>query len=59
MQADKEQALKDGLENEHLPTCTPQVLLLLHNLASSASRTASRLVQALRTATPAVLRCSV
>ena len=52
-QVDKEQALQGSLNCDD--QCSPQVRMLLHNLASSAARTASRLVQTLRPASPAVL----
>ena len=54
-QADREQALQDARETDEMATCTPQVLLLLHNLASSAARMSSHLAQALRTPSVALL----
>lgn len=54
-QADREQALQDARETDERSTCSPQVLLLLHNLASSAARTSSLLAQALRTPSGAQL----
>ena len=53
-QADREQALQGVVDNENQAT-SPQVLLLLHNLASSSARTSALVVQALRSATPAML----
>ena len=52
-QVDKEQALVGAMSCDKL--CSPQVRMLLHNLASSSARTASHLTQTLCPASPAVL----